>query len=323
MKQNRSHQFKTLMWLVRREYWQNRGLLLWGPAAIALGFFLMFLLIEFFWKDILRNEQYSTLQQMFGVEAAQGKLIEYTRSNVSGMSRFILQSMLVITSSFSTLYLFGALRDERQDRSILFWKSMPVSDTLEVLSKLVFPLLLSPILTLLIAFASYFFAALIVACATLFSHFDLFSAVLFNESMYSLPLQYLRLLPFYMAWSLPCVAWFLLVSVWSKSRVFPWAVGIPVLLTLMIAFATDSGWFAKHVAVHWVAGNIPSSWVIEFPREMLTRFPWSIEQGMLTPELLNAAAWYSTQSFSLLIGVVIGIALLVLTIRQRRFAALI
>ena len=69
-------------------------------------------------------------------------------------------TFVLVMSIHSTWYLLDCLYAERRDRSILFWKSMPLSDTETVLSKLATALLVIPLVyfavadltTLLIAF---------------------------------------------------------------------------------------------------------------------------------------------------------------------------
>ena len=47
-------------------------------------------------------------------------------------------------------YCLGALYSERRDRSILFWKSLPVSDLITVLSKASVPFVLIPLTSFLV-----------------------------------------------------------------------------------------------------------------------------------------------------------------------------
>ncbi|TXI94448.1 MAG: hypothetical protein E6Q34_04645 [Burkholderiaceae bacterium] len=320
-------QWKSFTWLVKREYWQNRGLFLWAPILIAIGFFCMFLFVEFVGKEVMNPDHRAWMQREFGMSEASQMMVRSTRIVVTDMSRFILQASLFISALFSSYYLFGSLSNERKDRSILFWKSMPVSDTLEVLSKLVFPLLISPLLTLVVATLGYLLAALLVATATLASSQDLFAAVLYNESLYRLPLQYLTLLPFYMAWSLPCVGWFLLVSAWSKSRVFPWAIGMPMILSLFIGFAihpnganTAGMKFITRVLLRITSANLPGSWVVQVPPDLLQKFDPKLELGLFSPHVLTESAWYCVHDFSLLFGAMAGIIMIILAIRRRRYS---
>ncbi len=329
MSTNKHNQLTTFLWLVRREYWQNRGLFLWAPVAIGIAFFAMFLFVEFVAKDVTSVEHRTWMQENFGGEEAKHMIARSQQIIVADMSRFILQAMMVISSLFSSLYLFGALNTERRDRSIFFWKSMPVSDTQEVLSKLVFPLLLSPLITLVLGFLSYLLAALVVALATLSTPYDLWPVIMYNQSLYQLPLQYLSLLPFYMVWSLPCVAWFLLVSGWTKSRVFPWAVGMPALVAMVVGFvahsismtANQQGIaFIKYVVARITLGNLPGSWILQLSQEQMRTQEAQMIEGVFFTGILNASAKIAVQDYSLLIGLIVGAVLIAITIRRRRYS---
>ena len=51
-------------------------------------------------------------------------------------------------------YCLDALYGERRDRSILFWKSLPVSDLTTVLSKASIPIVVLPLLTFAVTVAT-------------------------------------------------------------------------------------------------------------------------------------------------------------------------
>ena len=68
----------------------------------------------------------------------------YLRSGLQGLAAPLLCILWLVVF----FYLLGALYEERRDRSILFWKSMPVSDVMTVASKLVTALLVVPLVYL-------------------------------------------------------------------------------------------------------------------------------------------------------------------------------
>ena len=55
--------------------------------------------------------------------------------------------MIATAALVSLVYCLGALHNERHDRRILFWKSLPVSDRMAVLSKVLVPLAVLPLVT--------------------------------------------------------------------------------------------------------------------------------------------------------------------------------
>lgn len=299
-------------------------MLFWLPVALGVGFFLMFLVVEISFKEVLRADRLKELQAMFGdVDAAAIRLRSVTHIP-SEMARFIL-NVLVATGSFlSSVYLLSSLHEDRRDRSILFWKSMPVSDLSQVVAKLAFPLILTPLLAIVIGFLSYFLGAFIVAVLSTFGNFNLFSTILSNQDLYKLPLTYLSLLPFYFVWALPTVGWFLLVSSMASSRVFPWAVGIPILSTLIIAFLNsalklnlDMLWIVKNLLARLITANLPGSWLLDLsPAELDTLALQSVGGNMIA----NSIPYIRWTSASLWWGLLFGLAMMMIAIRVRKRA---
>ena len=62
--------------------------------------------------------------------------------------------IMLSTTLVAVFYCLDALYGERRDRSILFWRSLPVSDTVAVLTKASIPIVgILPLLTFVIAIA--------------------------------------------------------------------------------------------------------------------------------------------------------------------------
>ena len=72
-------------------------------------------------------------------------------------------AMMLIFTVFivGVFYCLDALYGERRDRSILFWKSLPVSDLTTVLSKVSIPLVILPLVTFVIIVATQFVMLLV------------------------------------------------------------------------------------------------------------------------------------------------------------------
>src|SRR5205807_9103696 len=74
----------------------------------------------------------------------------------------IVAMMLIVTAFIvGFFYCLDALYGERRDRSILFWKSLPVSDLTTVLSKAIIPLAILPAIVFVVVIATQFFMLLI------------------------------------------------------------------------------------------------------------------------------------------------------------------
>ena len=113
----------TAIWLVRREFWENRAI--WMIPAVIGG--LMVLIALFGRIDLLAIPSQVPSQAVGG-----------------GFLLAVGATFFVVLSIYSTWYLLDCLYADRKDRSVLFWKSMPISDTTTVLSKLATAVIVIP-----------------------------------------------------------------------------------------------------------------------------------------------------------------------------------
>ena len=140
-----------------------------------------------------------------------------------------LAAMMMIFTVFivGVFYCLDALHGERRDRSILFWKSLPVSDLTAVLSKLTIPLVVLPLLAFAITVCVQVIMLLMtsanllthgMSAATTWAHFPVFQDWL-------VLLYGLVAIAF---WHAPIYGWLLFVSGWARRATFLWAV-LPLL----------------------------------------------------------------------------------------------
>jgi ABC-2 type transport system permease protein len=235
--------------------------------------------------------------------------------------------LFAILTGVVFFYCLGALYDERRDRSILFWKSLPVSDPMTVLSKAVTAMIVAPAITLVLAVAASL-ALLFIACMVLSTQgLNLFASLLASSDLYLSPLRLAALLPVYVVWALPTVGWLMLVSSWAKSKPFLWAVGVPVVALLVIkwvnaALENFSGQtlllahYAGDVVARILGGIVPGIWFTFQPGLHAGMHPNEngFDMGRLVTQsylsLAGPDAW---------IGVALGVAMLYAAIRMRRW----
>ena len=203
---------RPFFWSVRRELWENRSIYIAPIAAGCLGLF------GFMLSTIGLPERRRAVLLLNDI-AQQRARIEWPYDMVAMM--LMLTSFIV-----GVFYCLDALHGERRDRSILFWKSLPVSDLTTVLSKLSIPLAVLPLLT---------FAVIVVVQILMW----LWTAILLLANGLPLPTSaqlplvqgWLVLLYGFIAlklWQAPVYAWLLLVSGWARRATFLWAV-LPIL----------------------------------------------------------------------------------------------
>ena len=141
-------------------------------------------------------------------------------------------------------YCLDALHGERRDRSILFWKSLPVSDTTTVLAKASIPLVVLPLITFVLIVATQWIILLVSSAIWLGSGLSV--GTLWTQ-VAILPMSlviFYHLLTVHVLWHAPFYGWLLLVSAWARRAAFLWAV-LPVIA---IAFVEKIAFNTSHFA---------------------------------------------------------------------------
>src|SRR5580658_8660351 len=135
---------RAFYWSVRRELWENRSIYI-APLAVAAVALFAFSMsgIAGIWEKALRldpSQASEAVTQPYDIAAG------------------LMMLTCIIVSVF---YCLDALHSERRDRSILFWKSLPVSDLTTVLAKVSIPLVVLPLLSFAITVATQFIMLLL------------------------------------------------------------------------------------------------------------------------------------------------------------------
>ena len=217
---------RPLYWSVRRELLEYRSIYIAPLAASILflfGFFISML--------SLRHRMHG----VWPLDSAQGRDVFATRYELAGA--LIMGTGLIV----GVFYTLDALYGERRDRSILFWKSLPVSDLITVLSKLTIPIVVLPLLSFTITIATQFVMLLLGSVILLGSGVNI--ANLWTEASFvhvSLVLLY-HFLTVHGLWYAPLYGYLLLVSAWAPRAPFLWAFLPPFVIygVEKIAFNTS------------------------------------------------------------------------------------
>jgi len=147
--------------------------------------------------------------------------------------------IMVVGLLVGIFYSLDALHGERRDRSILFWKSLPVSDLTTVLAKAIVPLAILPVLVFAITVTLQLIMLLVSAAVLLFSGAG--AATPWHPPLFEMELVLLYSLIVLALWHAPLYMWLLLVSGWPRRATFLWAVLPPLALAALefIAFHTS------------------------------------------------------------------------------------
>lgn len=317
-------QMTTMKWLLKREFWEHKGGFFWAPIVVSLivavitAFTIVVGVTQSVKSTIVINgETVTNLAERFSPEQ-KATAVEHLASTYL-VSAVPLLCVLAFTVFF---YCLSALYDERKDRSVLFWKSLPVTDGATVLSKVAMALCLAPLLTLGLAFILAIVNLIFLTIGAGAAGVNIAGGVLGSTSFYMAPLYIVALLPIYILWALPTVGWLLMVSAWARSKPFLWAVGAPLLTMGLIAwfnkmfsFGWSLEWFWLNIVARGLLSLVPGSWFA------LSRENIAAAEGMeyLQINSLVALSWQQLTTPNLWIGVAVGGAMIYAAIRLRRW----
>jgi ABC-2 type transport system permease protein len=152
--------------------------------------------------------------------------------------------MLILTAFVvGVFYCLDALYGERRDRSILFWKSLPVSDSATLLSKATIPLVVLPLVTFAIVVATQF-VMMLWTSVLLISHGMSPASTWTYVPLFRNSFFLLYGLAAIALWHAPIYGWALLISGWARRATFLWAV----LPFLAVAFFERITFGTSHFA---------------------------------------------------------------------------
>jgi ABC-2 type transport system permease protein len=254
---------QALLWSVRRELWENRSIYL-APLAVAVVMLFGFLI--------------ATMGRAMSMDPARRAA---ALAEPNDFAALVIMGTAFIVGIF---YSLEALHGERRDRSILFWKSLPVSDLTTVLSKASIPLVVLPLLSFALTVATQWIMLLLstavllgsgLSIAPLWSHMPLFQMWLM--------LLY-HLVAVHVLWYAPIYGWLLLVSGWARRAAFLWAA-LPWLalgIVEKLAFNTShfAAWVGYRVSGDAAGGSFTGDSVSMDPLMHLTPGKFLITPGL-------------------------------------------
>ena len=332
-----THKFKLLL---KREFWEHKGGFFWAPiwaGGISLVLTLMALVVA---EVAGRRAVASGKMQIDGdiningldLSALTSKMDAGDLQKLAGgidISAVMSSAWPMVVLAFVVFfYCLGSLYDERKDRSVLFWKSLPVSDRDTVLSKAASALLVAPLIAVGVAIACMFGFLLLLSTFVLLHNGNPMTLVWGPGNPLQLAGSMLAAIPVYALWALPTVGWLLLCSAWSKSKPFLWAIMLPVFSGIFISwfdimnlFDLESGWFWKNIVARGLLSAVPGTWfdVAHINNAHITSSE-AARQIESVHQLLSLKTTYSVLlTPQLWIGAVVGAAMIYGAIRLRRW----
>jgi ABC-2 type transport system permease protein len=220
---------KPLLALMKREFWENKGAFRTTPLVISGIMFAAILMVLITFNHF--DNEFQSLKELLRFIAQtdvelRSKVLQFANLQMSGLFSTVLAFVVFF-------YLLGSLYDDRKDRSILFWKSLPASDTLTITSKLFSAMFLVPLIFWAIYVLTHIAIMALLSVAimilgenpwTLFlglsNPFEAWGLVLVSYFAQSI-------------WALPLYGWLMLVSAFAPRIPLLFAILPPVILGVL------------------------------------------------------------------------------------------
>lgn len=285
--------------LVRREFWEHRALWV-APLTTAVTLVLIAVFGHF------------EMATMTALSTDQARAI--LGITVWAMSLVIF----LIAGIVLSFYALDCLYADRRDRSVLFWKSLPVSDAATVLAKFGVVMLVVPLGAYVLAVATDLVVRGILTLRTgaglMVEQFPLWDTRAWLQTQALLAL----LLAATLLWYAPLAAWLLVISAWARRNVVMWALLPPLVIALVERLALHTSRFWDFITdrmepafpvMAGVEAQVRAS-IVTIHREQVVSLPRLFEQIDVTSVFLN---------WQMLLGLVTAAVLLFVAIRLRRW----
>jgi len=251
---------RLMYWSVRCELWENRSIRI-APLAVADVVLFGYLI------SLLLPNHMPSMTAAHEMDPVAMLAMPYSHA-----------AWLIVLAAFLAgfFYCLDALYGERRDRSILFWKSLPVSDLTAVLSKLTIPLVVLPLVSFAIILGTQL-AMLLMAVAFARIHGTANPA----PPLLRMQLPQLYGLAAMALWHAPIYGWLLLVSGWARRATFLWVLFPPLAIGIFEKIAFGTSHFHAFVGDR-VAGFASRAFAFTMP-DGAPLDPHFIPLGQLTP----------------------------------------
>jgi len=312
----------TYKWLLKREFWEHKGGFFWTPAVIG-ALMTLFLAVSMTIGLTMKSrhgmqingEQVTNLGHLVSPEQ-KAEVVEAISNGYIATSAPLFFVMAFVVFFFC----LGTLFDERKDRSVLFWKSLPISDRDTVVSKALGALVVAPVIAIAAAMITILGFMAFISLVVLIHGGNPYTLLWGPSNPLSVLAHLIASIPVYAVWALPTVGWLMLCSAWARSKPFLWAVMIPVFAGIFVSwfdimglFNMESGWFWGHIVGRSLLSAVPGGWLtlldvdhVQNPEQLGSL----LDVGRSYAVFLKPEMW---------IGAVAGVAMLVGAIRLRRW----
>ena len=287
---DRRYSTRPFYWSVRRELWENRSIYI-APLIVAavqvFGFAVSIIGLAERRRALL--------------------LLDPTKQRAGIELPYDIAAMMMIFTAFivGVFYCLDALHGERRERSILFWKSLPVSDLTTVLSKATIPMVVLPLVTFAIIVCTQLIM-LLMSSVTLLAHGVSPASTWTHVPVFQNCVVLLYGLVAIALWHAPIYGWALLVSGLARRATFLWAVLPFIAISVLEKIAFNTSHFSA-MMMDRLMGFAPGA------------FDFQGHHGIAIYSLAQLTPGRYLSTPGLWIGLVFAAAFLIATVRLRRY----
>ena len=289
--------------MIRRELQEHKWAFVYLPWIVT-AFMSVVVVLVYLGVTEVNTENFKFSTDVFGEPETGKQMNEATfdqRRDAIRAGLLVLGSPLVIALGFAILaYSLSTFFDERKDKSIIFWRSLPVSDSFTVLSKLLVALVVAPLLV--IPALLFLHLVTVTAGSTYFAVSDI---VPFTWAWQAYPwFDWIRgILSLWMQclWTFPVITWIMLAGAYSRKPVVA-AILPPVVIVLVEGVSLSSSVFFDSLMERLLPWSRSSS----FPKEY---------ESLQVSEISDIPLLFGMTEFW--VGIVLGAIFIFLTIYFR------
>lgn len=268
---------KTFSWLLRREVWEHRSIYL-----VPLVFLSLLVLVYSYGVLVHGPTGMVDFDDDHGAvsfsEALEDPHSRMAFKLAAGGLPFIIPAILLNAAMLFVwfFYLTDALYADRRDRSVLFWKSLPVNDASTVLSKFVIAMAIIPLFTLAGVLVAAAVMTLVNTVFTWLIGASAWDLIWSQIPVFSAPLTLLYAFAVQSLWYAPLFGWLLLASAWARRVPALWAILPPAAAALLEAAVLRSSNFAELLGMR-LTPIVPTAYRDEEMGRVLDRVHYSGE----------------------------------------------
>jgi len=262
---------------IKKELWEFNGMLKWVPISLA-GAFIFIPLLTLLLNGIDTSMMLEGLKHLSEANDIKGLTKVFFVATSALFIPFIVVGFLV-----QMHYFVNCLYDERRDQSVMFWRSLPVSDEVTIVSKLLTGAIVIPTIFYSAATVLFvgglllaFIGSVILSIGFDISLWSLWSSAQIMSGLGSI---WLTMIPTAI-WLLPLYAWLMLTSIYAKKAPFLWAI-LPIVVVLII----------EAILVHYLQLSQPF-----FGHFIGDYFSITPDKAIINPDDIIAVRWAPLQA---------------------------